>query len=169
MKGRMTDPPKKKHPNRPRPEPIPALTDAERALKSGEEFRKALMHLREAEAIVEACEAPNAVAHPGYYAMLHCASAALYAKGGVGKRGDVPQSHEHIIQHYAKVTVGLTDEMEASGRDLNAARTDRERADYGLDSGIDMDEARSIVVMARKFIDLWAATLDESALGGLGT
>jgi uncharacterized protein (UPF0332 family) len=73
------------------------LSDTERAIKAKQEFEKAMIHLTEAEDIAEWGGAPNACVHSAYYAMYHCATAALLAAGGVGKRRDVPQSHEHVI------------------------------------------------------------------------
>jgi hypothetical protein len=42
-------PPKKKHPNKPRPPPVVPLTELERTTKAQQEFEKAMIHLVEAE------------------------------------------------------------------------------------------------------------------------
>ena len=59
-KSAKKHPPKKKHPKRPRPEPIVPLTDEEREHYAKSEFAKASMHLEEAEAQTKARIAPNA-------------------------------------------------------------------------------------------------------------
>jgi uncharacterized protein (UPF0332 family) len=69
-------------------------------VKARQEFQKAVTHLEEAERLAQWGGAPNACVHSAYYAMHHCAAAAILASGGVGKRKDVPQSHEHVIQHF---------------------------------------------------------------------
>lgn len=146
-------PPKKKHRNRPRPEPVVPLTDIQRMSKAGEEYAKALIHLVEAERLAAWGEAPNACVHSAYYAMYHAASAAILASGGVGKHLDVPKSHEHVIQHYGKLTQPESGFLAESGRVLNRARTDRMVADYGLVGGASKFDATTIAADARKFVD----------------
>lgn len=96
--ARTQHPPKKKHVNRPRPLAVVPFTAAERRAKAQEEFEKAVTHLIEAERLAEWGRAPNACVHSAYYAMHHSACAALLASGGIGKRLDVPKSHEHVIE-----------------------------------------------------------------------
>ena len=146
-------PHKKKHPKKPRPEPVVPLSEAERVTKCRQEFQKALMHLAEAERIASVEGAPNACVHSAYYAMHHCAAAAILAAGGVGKRGDVPQSHEHVIQHYGNLIASEQGFLGQSGMVLSRARTDRMVADYDLSRGVTNSEAAQTVSDARKFID----------------
>lgn len=42
-----------------------------------------------------------------YYAMHFIAVAALFRTGGVGKRKDVPESHEHVSEHYGRLAETL--------------------------------------------------------------
>jgi uncharacterized protein (UPF0332 family) len=146
-------PPKKKHANRPRPEPIPPLTDGDRALKAREEFDKALIHLIEAERLAGWNQAPNACIHSAYYAMYHAASASILAAGGVGKLRDVPKSHEHVLQHYGKLVADEPGELGQSGRVLSRARNDRMIADYGIVHGASPFDAADTTAQARKFVD----------------
>jgi hypothetical protein len=85
-RGKNTHLPKKKHANRPRAAPVVPLSELERGIKAQQEFEKAMIHLIEAERIAKWGSAPNACVHSAYYAMHHCASAAILAAGGVGKR-----------------------------------------------------------------------------------
>lgn len=149
----MKHPAKKKHPNRPRPDPVVPLSDIERVQLSNEEFAKALIQLAEAEKLAEWGKAPNACVHSAYYAMEHCAAAALLANGGVGKRRDVPKSHEHLIEHFGKLVEGKPGILGDSGRMLSRARTDRMTADYGLVESVSEEDARATTSDARKFID----------------
>jgi uncharacterized protein (UPF0332 family) len=158
-------PPKKKHENRPRPAPVEPLSDAEREAKARQEFEKAVINLIEAERMAEWGGAPNACVHSAYYAMYHCAAAAILASGGVGKRLDVPQSHEHVIQHYGKLVEGQPGDLGESGRTLSRARTDRMVADYDLVRGANVTDAKATIVDARKFInanaDRWHFYTDD--------
>src|SRR5947199_3772781 len=108
------------------------LSDSERSIKAQAEFEKAMIHLIEAERLAEWGNAPNACIHSAYYAMHHCASAAILAAGVVGKRRDVPKSHEHVIEHYGKLVAVEPGNLAHSGRVLSRARTDRMDADYDL-------------------------------------
>jgi hypothetical protein len=96
-RGRKVPPQKKKRANRPRRDAIVLLSELDRKIKAQQEFGKAMIHLIEAERMAEWGNAPNTCAHSAYYAMHHCAAAAILAAGGVGKRRDAPQSHEHIV------------------------------------------------------------------------
>jgi uncharacterized protein (UPF0332 family) len=112
-----------------------------------------MIHLIEAERMAEWGKAPNACAHSAYYAMHHCGAAAILAAGGVGKRRDVPQSHEHIVQHYGNLTATEPSYLGQSGKILSRARTDRMVADYDLVRGIASDGAAAMVKDARQFVD----------------
>jgi uncharacterized protein (UPF0332 family) len=149
----MKHPAKKKHPNKPRPDPVVPLSDIERLQLSNEEFAKALIHLAEAEKLAEWGQAPNACVHSAYYAMEHCAAAALFANGGVGKRRDVPKSHEHLIEHFGNLVEGKPGILGECGRMLSRARTDRMKADYGLVESVSEEDARDTTSDARKFVD----------------
>jgi uncharacterized protein (UPF0332 family) len=153
----MRHPAKKKHPNKPRPDPVIPLSDLDRLRLSNQEFQKALIHLAEAEKLAEWGQAPNACVHSAYYAMEHCAAAALLANGGVGKRKDVPKSHEHLIEHFGKLVEGKPGTLGDCGRMLSRARTDRMTADYNLVESVSDEDARDTTSEARKFMDACAA------------
>jgi uncharacterized protein (UPF0332 family) len=152
-RGKKQHLPKKKHKNRPRPAPIEPLSDADRAAKAQQEFEKAMINLVEAERMAAWGDAPNACVHSAYYAMYHCAAAAILASGGVGKRLDVPPSHEHVIQHYGKLVEGEQGDLGESGRMLSRARTDRMVADYDLVQGANNKDAEATTIDARRFIN----------------
>lgn len=152
-RGKKVHPPKKKRVNRPRRALIEPLSDLERQIKAQQEFEKAMIHLIEAERMAEWGNAPNACAHSAYYAMHHCAAAAILAAGGVGKRRDAPQSHEHIVQHYGNLIAAEPGFLGQSGMVLGRARTDRMVADYDLVRGIANADAAITVREAREFVD----------------
>src|SRR2546430_9436904 len=129
-RGAKKHPPKKKHPNKPRPPAIVPISDIDRSVKAQQEFEKAMTHLIEAERLAEWGRAPNACIHSAYFAMHHCASAAILAAGGVGKHRDAPKSHEHVIEHYGKLVAAEAGDLGQSGMILSRARTDRMVADY---------------------------------------
>jgi uncharacterized protein (UPF0332 family) len=151
-RGGKEHPPKKKHFNKPRPMPVVPLSDSERLTKAQEEFEKAMIHLVEAERLAEWGNAPNACVHSAYYAMHHCASAAILAAGGVGKRQDVPRSHEHVIEHFGKLVAAEPGDFGQSGKVLSRARTDRMAADYDLVRGANKSDAAATVADARGFV-----------------
>jgi uncharacterized protein (UPF0332 family) len=152
-RGTKKHPPKKKHVNKPRPAAVVPLSDSERSIKAQAEFEKAMIHLIEAERLAEWGNAPNACIHSAYYAMHHCASAAILAAGGVGKRLDVPKSHEHVIEHYGKLVAAEPGNFGQSGRVLSRARTDRMAADYDLVRGANNRDAAATTAEARAFIN----------------
>lgn len=152
-KGIRKHPPKKKHSNRPRPEPVTPLTELQRWSSAIQEFAKAEMHLQEAEAIAKAGIAPNAYAHSAYYSMHHCAAAAILASGGVGKRKSSPGSHTHVIEHFGLLVEGESGTLGETGRMLSRAQTDREVADYGLVSGMTQRSAAELTDSARTFLE----------------
>ncbi|HEV7228732.1 HEPN domain-containing protein [Brevundimonas sp.] len=157
--ARERHPPKKKHQNRPRPLPVVPLTDTQRRARAIEEMVKAETLLAEAEKLAVWGEAPLACVHSAYYAMHHAAVAALFATGGVGRVGDVPKSHEHVIQHFGNLVEGLGDEaLRASGVALSRARTDRVAADYDMDVGFTSAEAADLVASARALVEAVKAT-----------
>lgn len=139
--GRQTHPPKKKHAKRPRHDPIAPLSELDRNLKAAAEFQKSLVFLEEVERLAAWGEAPNACTHAAYYAMYHCASAAILASGGTGKKLDVPPSHEHVLQHFSRLVAGEPGELGRSALLLGRARTDRMVADYNLAQGATREEA----------------------------
>ena len=152
-RGAKKHPPKKKHINKPRPAAVVPLSDGERSIKAQEEFEKAMIHLIEAERLAKWGDAPNACIHSAYYAMYHCASAAILAAGGVGKRRDVPKSHEHVIEHYGKLVAAEPGNIGQSGMVLSRARTDRMVADYDLVRGVNKSDAVATTADARAFIN----------------
>jgi uncharacterized protein (UPF0332 family) len=135
VSGGKKHPPRKKHPNKPRPLPVQPLSDLERSTRAQEEFDKAFIHLVEAEKLAEFAQTPNACIHSAYYAMYHAATAALFASGGVGKRGDVPKSHEHVVEHFGKLVANEMGDLAGQGKVLSTARNDRMVADYDMVRG----------------------------------
>jgi len=129
------------------------MSDVDRGIKAQQEFEKAMIHLIEAERLADWGSAPNACVHSAYYAMHHCASAAILAAGGVGKRRDVPQSHEHVIQHFGNLVASESGYLGQSGMVLSRARTDRMVADYDLVRGVTNADAVITVGEARQFVD----------------
>jgi uncharacterized protein (UPF0332 family) len=86
--------------------------------------------------------------------MYHAAVAALFASGGVGKRRDVPKSHEHVIEHFGRLVANETGDLAGLGKVLSVARNERMVADYDMvrsASGIDAAETTKL---ARKFVDV---------------
>lgn len=158
-------PPKKKHTTKERSVPVVALSDAEREFFADEAEQKAEIHLGEAQAIANWGNAPNAGLHSAYYSMHFCAVAALYRAGGIGKRKDVPQSHEHVLRHYILMSETVEDPfIRQSGMLLNRARDDRMRADYFIGSdqtinsgiqGASPEEATEAAELAVKFLQAW--------------
>lgn len=162
--AREPHPPKKKHPNKPRPTPLPPLTDDERAAKAVQEFEKAIVHLIEAEKLAAWGEAPGACAHTAYYAMHHAARGAILAAGGVGRLMDAPPSHEHVIEHYGKLIASEPEPLASTGLYLTRARADRTVADYGLSAHITKSEAAETVGFARLMVDAIRARWDFSTV-----
>lgn len=113
--------------------------------------------MEEAESLSSWGKAPNACAHSAYHAMHHCAAAALLAAGGIGKRKDVPKSHEHIIEHFGRLIENEPGFLGLSGKTLSRARTDRDVADYWLERSVSGADATATTVEARKFVDACAA------------
>lgn len=154
----------KKKPTRPRPPPVEVLTDSQRESQAEDAEAKAAIHMREALAMSTWGEAPNSCIHSAYYAMHFIAVAALLRAGGVGKRKDVPESHEHLIQHYAKLAETLPPPFTESGKLLNRARDMRVEADYFRDEngnlqfgmhGATAAEASDLTAQASSFMDNW--------------
>ncbi|MCB1488534.1 MAG: hypothetical protein KDJ88_13905 [Bauldia sp.] len=153
----MKHPPKKKHTNKVRKPPVEPLSEDERSALAQQEFDKSVLHLEEAESLSGWGKTPNACAHSAYYAMHHCAAAAILAAGGVGKRKDVPKSHEHVIEHFGKLTESEPGFLGDAGRALSRARTDRDVADYQLERSVSSADAAATTIEARKFVDACAA------------
>jgi uncharacterized protein (UPF0332 family) len=150
---REKHPPKKKHPNKPRSDPIVPLTEAERVQLARQEYATALVHLAEAAALSAWGGAPNACMHASYYAMEHCAAAAILMSGGVGKRKDFPRSHAHIVEHFGRFIAAEPGDLGECGRMLSRAQNDRLTADYGVGEGISRDDAKAAAAEARRFVD----------------
>jgi uncharacterized protein (UPF0332 family) len=148
----MKDPPKQKHAKRPRKEPIPPPTEAERLVRARQEFSKATIFVAEAEMLAARRDTPNACAHAAYYAMNHCASAAILASGGTGKTKSSPQSHKDTILHFVVLVNGESEELRDCGKALNGAFNAREIADYGMDRSISADDAAQVASDAARFI-----------------
>lgn len=149
----MRHPPKKKHTAKPRPAPVIRLSVDEQQAKAQFELSKALTHLHEAEVAAVRGDTPNACVHSSYYAMHHCAIAVLLANGGVDKYGDVPASHEHVIEHFGKAVADVRPELINLGMLLGRARISRNEADYGLDYSASNADATNSARDARLFVD----------------
>ncbi len=156
-RGKRQYPSKKKHANRPREVPVVPLTDEQRAAKAQREFDKAIAHLSEAERHAAWGQAPNACAHSAYYAMHHCAAAAILSSGGVGKYRDSPKSHDHVTEHYGALTKAEPGYLGVSGLALIQVQAQRGVADYELNQGVNGREAKSTTLEARRFVDACAA------------
>lgn len=65
----------------------------------------------------------------------------------------MPNSHEHVIQHYGSLVASEADFLGQSGKILNEAKADRMVADYDLIRGIANAEAAEMVLNARRFVD----------------
>ena len=152
-RGGLKHPPKKKHTAKPRPLAQIPLTDSERLQKTRAELDKSMIYLLEAERLASWGQAPNACIHSAYFAMLHCARAIILACGGVGKTLDVPNSHEHVIQHFGNVVAKERHELAGCGLMLNRARGDRMIADYDLVRTASPEDAAQTTADARRFID----------------
>ena len=155
-KGARAHPPKKKHAPQPRRTPAQPLSEEARRNRAADEFALAEMHLAEAEKLAAWGQAPNACIHSAYYAMHHCAVAALFAAGGVGKTKDVPRSHEHVIEHFGNLSAGESEGIAELGTFLSRARRDRMAADYGTAAIHVADRAATITGEARRFLDACA-------------
>jgi uncharacterized protein (UPF0332 family) len=153
LKAKKDHPPKKKHANKPRPVPAIPLSDIERADRARLEFAKALIHLDEAERLAKWSEAPNACVHAAYYAMNHCASAAVLAGGGIGKSRDAPKSHASLVEHFGKLVENEPGTLGECGRILSRALTDRLTSDYGLIHSVSAKDAAETAADARKLVD----------------
>lgn len=147
-------PPKKKHAKKPRPAPVVPLPESDRASKAIAEYEKARVHLAEAKTLAALATAPNACAHVAYYAMFHAASAAILAAGGVGKRKDVPPSHEHVLEHFGNLVANEPGQLSEAGLLLGRARADRMTADYGLTKSIEATDAIATVKDAEVLVGL---------------
>jgi uncharacterized protein (UPF0332 family) len=149
---KMTDPPKKKHANRPRAIPANPWTEAERAERLVYEYQKAIWHLAEADKILPLRAAPNACVHSAYYAMYHCACAAILAAGGVGKLKNFPESHQHVLAHYETLTAIETGALGGTAAALSRVLGLRELGDYGVNRNPSVADSETAVREAHEFI-----------------
>jgi uncharacterized protein (UPF0332 family) len=94
--------------------------------------------------------------------MYHAATAALFASGGVGKRRDVPKSHEHVVEHFGKLVANETGDLAGQGMVLSTARNDRMVADYDMVRGAAGIDAAETTKLARKFVDACMSKWDFS-------
>jgi uncharacterized protein (UPF0332 family) len=150
---REKHPPKVKHATRRRPTKLSPLSDLDRKEKAEAEFAKAIIQLGEAEGLARLGQIPNACASSAYYAMHHAARAALFAAGGVGRLGDVPNSHEHVAEHYLRLVTGAPEPLGSTAEALDRARFVREVADYDLYRNVKASEALATTVQARIMLD----------------
>ncbi|MBY5667400.1 HEPN domain-containing protein [Rhizobium leguminosarum] len=165
----MKDPAKKKGTNRERKTPQPPLADKVREQKSSQEFAKALTLIAEAKILAKNGTTPHACAHTVYFAMYHCARAALLQSGGVGKTKDVPNSHEAVVQHFGNLNENGFAGPVNLGQVLNRARGMRVMSDYDLVEEISDDDATESVSEAVEFIEKCRSTWKlETITGGMG-
>jgi len=116
------------------------------ALHAAAPWRKAAAHLREAVA-QDAEASPMAVIHSSYYAMFHAARAVLFQVAG-----DAPKRHDTVIQRFGLLARDLDEAMRAAGRAFNAAKDNRNAADYDEAALSSPDDARDSLVAARAFL-----------------
>ena len=145
---------REKAPTRARPMPLLALSTEEREKLIRFEHGAAELHLKEAIAILEWGDAPNACIHSAYYGMYHAATGVLHIAGGVGKTKHVPRSQEHVLQHFTKLAEAAGEKGLEAAQLLNRARSARMTADYGGVEPPDEDEVKDAVADARRFIDI---------------
>lgn len=149
----MTDPPKKKHMKRERPQPAPPLTEAQRRSMALFGFRKAQRLLLEAEIIHKSENAPNACVHASYYVLEHCACAAILLFGGVGKIKGFPKNHADIILHIGIFTHGAADGLNGFGEALKEVYNFREISDYSVERDATNKDADVSVKHARRYFE----------------
>lgn len=99
-------------------------------------------------------EAPEAIIHLSYYAMLHAAAAAL-----IHRHGRAPKSHGTIIGQFAQLTRNDGDKVSSLGRAFNRAEDMRLASDYAdhvvpsaADASEVHDTARAIVAYCRSLL-----------------
>jgi uncharacterized protein (UPF0332 family) len=109
-------------------------------------WRKAVAHLKEAAA-QDADASPMAVIHSSYYAMFHAARAVLFKA-----TGDAPKRHDSVIQQFGLLARDLDEAMRASGRAFNAAKDDRNAADYDEAVLSSPEDAHESLRSARDFL-----------------
>lgn len=89
-------------------------------------------------------EAPEAVIHLSYYAMLHAAASVL-----VERQGRAPKTHGTIIGQFSQLIRNDGEEARSLGRAFNRAEDARLAADYWDDiipTAEEASEAREIAV-----------------------
>ena len=159
----MSDPPKKKHKANARPIVVTPLTESERRLRAASEFAKARAYLDELEKISVIKNIAIARVHLAYYAMHHCACAAILMSGGVGKLLDFPKSHQHVLEHFAKIVAGEPGYLAAAGQALSRAKRLREMGDYEMDQNPSQAEADEAAEEAFTFLAACSARWDLPA------
>jgi uncharacterized protein (UPF0332 family) len=101
-------------------------------------------------------DTPNACTHAAYYAMHHCAAAALYLENRIAKNGMVVESHEHLLQHYAQLVKDEAAPLSETATWLNQARASRVKADYGVVyGGATREDAQECCANAIMFFKLF--------------
>ena len=107
-------------------------------------WRKAVAHLNEAAA-------QNADASP--MAVIHSSSLRDAARAVLFKAtGDAPKRHDSVIQQFGLLARDLDEAMRASGRAFNAAKDDRNAADYDEAALSSPEDARESLRSARDFL-----------------
>jgi uncharacterized protein (UPF0332 family) len=96
--------------------------------------------------------------------MYHAATAVLHIAGGVGKTKHVPKSHEHVLEHFAKLAESVGGDATDASKILNRARSARMTADYGGAESPEDDEVEEIVQNARRFLEICVQLLGLPAV-----
>lgn len=150
---KLAHPPKKKHQTRPRQIPVVPLTDIQRETISNHEFARAAALATEAESVLKLAAAPSSCVHTAYFAMEHCACAAILRFGGVGKELSFPKKHQDIILHIERFTADETGNLSGFGDGLKVVYRLREAADYFTSRNPSNADAAFAVETMRKYLD----------------
>jgi hypothetical protein len=74
--------------------------------------------------------------------------------GGVGSAKHVPKSHEHVLEHFTKLTDKLGDHAIEAAKLLNRVRSVRMTADHGGAEPPDQEALKMFVADASPFVEI---------------